>query len=75
MAKNNDGLAVNAKGYEDSQSNPVIVFDVEMNEIHRFGSICECSKQLKIGKSTITRQCKGVTKTKPRCGYYFKFQD
>ena len=70
-----DGLAVNAKGYEDSQSNPVIVFDMKMNELYRFGSISECSKQLKIDKSAISRQCKGLTKTKPRCGYYFKFQD
>ena len=68
-----DGLVCNKKGYEDSQSIPVIVYDMQMNEVYRFGSISECSKELKVSKSTISRQCYGATKGKPRCGYYFKF--
>ena len=68
-----DGLAVNAKSYEDSQSKEVIVFDLHMNEIARYGSISECSRELGVSKNAISGQCNGDMKTKPRCGYYFKF--
>ena len=70
-----DGLAINDKGYDDSQSHPVIVYDLNMNEIFRFGSITECSKTLKVGKTTISNHCKYGIKTKPSCGYYFKYQN
>lgn len=70
-----DGLAVNAKSYEDSQSKEVIVFDLHMNEIARYGSISECSRELGVSKNAISGQCNGDMKTKPRCGYYFKFAD
>lgn len=69
-----DGLAKNAKGYEDSQSNPVVAIDKEGREM-RFGSARQCSEHLGISISTIMRQCKGETKTKPRCNYTFKFQN
>lgn len=69
-----DGLAKNAKGYDDSQSHPVIAIDEEGNEFY-FGSISICSKELGVGKSTIARQCKGRMRTRPRCGYTFKFQN
>lgn len=70
-----DGLAINAQGYNDSQSYHVIVYDLNMNELYRFGSVSICSKELKISKNAILCQCKGRMKTKPRCGYYFKFQN
>jgi hypothetical protein len=70
-----DGLAKNDKGYEDSQSHPVNVYDLEGNLLYNFGSISECSKELGVSKSTISRQCKGVTKGKPRKGYVFEFQE
>lgn len=70
----NDKLAINKKGYDDDQSQPIYVFDINQNFIKDFGSISEASKELKISKSTISRQCKHETKTKPRCGYYFRFQ-
>lgn len=65
-----DGLQVNDKGYEDSQSQPIYVFNMNKD----YGSISIAAKELNIGKSTISRQCKGLTKTKPRCGYYFRYQ-
>lgn len=69
-----DGLAKNAKGYDDSQSHPIIAISKDGNEAC-FGSAGECSKCLGVSVSTIMRQCKGKTKTKPRCGYTFKFQN
>lgn len=68
-----DKLIINDKGYEDSQSHPVIVYDINMNEIDRVGSISMCASKYNISKSTISRQCKGQTKGKSRCGYYFKY--
>lgn len=71
----NDGLLKNDKGYADSQSTPVIVYDKNHHEITRFGSASECSKALNITKSTIFRHCNHEIKTKTRTGYYFEFQD
>ena len=51
-----DGLAVNAKGYDDSQSFPIYVCDDKWNIIDEFGSIGECAKAYKISKSTIAKQ-------------------
>lgn len=70
-----DGLMEQASGYEDSQSKPVIVYDIAMNEIDRVGSICLCSKKYHISKSTITRHCTGQIKGKTRCGYYFRYDN
>lgn len=54
-----DGLLVNDKGYDDSQSKPVICYDASFREISRFGSISECHKKIGVSKSTITRHCEG----------------
>lgn len=70
-----DGLAINAKGYDDSQSNPIYVYDLNWNLLYAFGSICIASKELGISKSTISRQCKGISKGAPRCGYHFRYQN
>lgn len=69
-----DKLQINDAGYEDSQSNPVYVFDINKNYLKDYGSISIAAKELGIAKSTISRQCQHQTKTKPRCGYYFRYQ-
>lgn len=71
----NDHLLVNDKGYNDSQSHPVICYDKNFKEIAKFGSITECHKTIGVSKSTITRHCTGQIKTKTRSGYYFRYQD
>lgn len=68
-----DGLAHNDKGFDDSQSFPVKVFDIEHNLIAIYGSCSEAAKALGLSKSTVCRQCKNPLKTKSRCGYYFEY--
>lgn len=69
-----DGLIVNASGYDDSQSYPVCVYNLNDELLYEFGSITIASKELNISKSTISKQCKGITKNKPRCGYKFRYK-
>lgn len=69
-----DGLLVNDKGYDDSQSFPVIVYDKNLNQIDEVGSVSICSKVYNVSKSTITRHCKNEIHGKTRCGYYFKYK-
>lgn len=69
-----DKLLVNDKGYEDSQSHPVVMFDTYTNkEIERYGSAREASKCTKIPLNTIMRQAK--YKKPVRKPFYFRFQD
>lgn len=69
-----DGLAVNAKRYEDNQSHPVIMFDTYTNqEIARYGSIVIASKETGICMATISNQAK--YKRPIRKPYYFRFQN
>lgn len=68
------GLAKNASGYEDSQSMPVCCFDLQGNLIAKYGSVSLAAKDLEITKTTILHQCKHKLRTKPRKGYYFRFQ-
>lgn len=70
-----DGLAKNTKGYEDNQSMPIFYFDLNKKYLGDFGSVSEASKALGITKTAVLNQCYGKMKTKPRCGYYFKFQN
>ena len=65
-----DGLIVNAKGYEDSQSIEVILLNMNENYIKRYGSISECSRDINVSKSTISRHCKKESKS-CRKGYDF----
>lgn len=68
-----DGLMVNDKGYEDSQSMPVVMFNTYTNEeIGRYGSGREANKQTGIALNTILRQCK--YKKPVRKPFYFRFQ-
>lgn len=70
-----DGLMVNKKGYDDSQSYPVVMFNTYTNEeIARYGSCCEAHKHNhNISTSTIIRQCK--YKKPVRKPFYFRFQN
>lgn len=68
-----DGLMINDKGYDDSQSQPVIMFNTYTNEeIGRYGSGREASRKTGIGLNTIMRQCK--YKKPVRKPFYFRFQ-
>lgn len=70
----NDGLLVNKKGYDDSQSNPVIMFDTYTNEtLGEYGSAREASRKTGISLNTIMRQAK--YKKPVRKPFYFRFQD
>ena len=69
-----DGLLVNKKGYDDSQSQPVIMFNTYTNEIiKKYGSISEAAKDTSISKTTISRQAR--YKKPVRKPFYFRFQD
>lgn len=69
-----DGLLVNDKGYEDSQSHPVYMFDTYTNKLlGSYGSVCEASFETGISKNTISRQAK--YKKPVRKPFYFRFQD
>lgn len=72
-----DGLIINNKGFDDTQSLPVAQFDYNSQKlINVFGSVSIASKELNITKSGILYQMKHKVKNtskKPRCGYYFRF--
>lgn len=69
-----DGLLKNDKGFDDSQSIPVIMFDTYTNkQLQIFGSIKEAYKQTGISISTISRQSK--YKRPVRKPVYFRFAD
>lgn len=69
----NDGLAINAKSWDDSQSIHVCSFDMQGNLLKKYGSVGEASRELGITKTTILNQCNHKVKTKPRCGYHFRY--
>lgn len=69
-----DGLLVNDRGYEDSQSKPVIMFETITNKLlAKFGSISEAHRITKISKTTIARQAKYHRPV--RKPFYFRYQD
>ena len=70
----NDGLLVNDKGFDDSQSNPVNMYNTLTNElIKTYGSIREASKETGVSISTITRQSKYHRPV--RKPFYFRYLD
>lgn len=70
----NDGLLVNDKGFDDSQSNPVSMYNTLTNElIKTYGSIREASKETGVSISTITRQSKYHRPV--RKPFYFRYLD
>ena len=74
-----DGLIVNDKGFDDSQSMAVVQFDGDSRKIMNvYGSVSIASKKIGLTKGCILYQTKHKTKNitkKPRCGYYFRFLD
>lgn len=66
-------MAQNDKSWNDSQSIHVCQFDMNGNLIKRFGSVGEASRELGITKTTILNQCNHKIKTKPRCGFWFRY--
>lgn len=70
---NNDGLMVNDKSWEDSQSIPVCSFNLKQELLNKYGSVGEAARQTGITKSAILNQCNHKVKTKPRCGYHFRY--
>lgn len=66
-------MAINDKGWDDSQSIHVCSFDLQGNLLNKYGSVGEASRELNITKTTILNQCNHKVKTKPRCGYWFRY--
>lgn len=70
----NDGLLVNKKGEEDSQSFPVIMLDTLTNKIiGNYGSVSEAERETGYSKGAILNQCKN--KPPIRKDKYFRFKD
>ena len=68
-----DGLQVNAKSWDDNQSIHVCAFNMDKELIKKYGSIGQASREIGVTKTTILNQCNHNVKTKPRCGYYFRY--
>lgn len=68
-----EGMAHNDKSWDDSQSIHVCQFDLKGNLLKRFGSVSEASRELGITKTAILNQCNHNIKTKPRCGFWFRY--
>lgn len=66
-------LEWNTKSWDDSQSIHVCSFDLQGNLIKKYGSVGEASRELNVTKTTILNQCNHKVKTKPRCGYWFRY--
>ena len=69
-----DGLAKNDKGFNDSQSMPVKMYDSETNELlAEYGSIKDAAIETGICASTIARQAR--YKRPVRKPFYFRYAD
>lgn len=68
-----DGLQVNAKSWDDNQSIHVCAFNMKGELLKKYGSVGEASREIGVTKTTILNQCNHNVKTKPRCGYYFRY--
>ena len=68
-----EGMAYNDKSWNDSQSIHVCCFDMDQQLLNKYGSVGEASRELGVTKTGILNQCRHNVKTKPRCGYYFRF--
>lgn len=66
-------LLQNDKGWDDSQSIPVCSFNLQGELLKKYGSVGEAYRDLNITKTTILNQCNHKIKTKPRCGYWFRY--
>lgn len=70
-----DGLQVNDKSWDDSQSIPVSVFNLNKELLYHCGSVGEAYRKTGITKTTILNQCSHNVITHPRKGYYFRYYD
>ena len=68
-----EGMLVNDKSWDDSQSIHVCSFNLQGELIKKYGSVGEASRDLGVTKTTILNQCNHNIKTKPRCGYWFRY--
>lgn len=68
-----DGLAKNDEGFNDSQSIPVCVFNIDQELLEKCGSVSIAAKKYGITKTGILYQCNHKVKTKSRKGYYFRY--
>lgn len=66
-------LEWNTKSWDDNQSIHICSFDLQGNLLKKYGSVGEASRELKVTKTTILNQCNHKVKTKPRCGYWFRY--
>ena len=57
-----DGLVINAKGFEDSQSLPVVQFNLNKEKINIFGSASIAENITGVTKTGILCQCRHKTK-------------
>jgi hypothetical protein len=72
------GLAYNDKGFDDSQSFPVCVFNLKQELKHIYGSVSIASIETGVTKTGILYQCNHKVKNikkKPKCNLYFRFLD
>ena len=60
-------------GLGNNQTRKIVQYDLEMNKINEFNSIVEASKQLNIGKGSISGVLKNINKTAG--GFVFKYAD
>lgn len=68
-----NGLKVNKKGFDDSQSKPILKYSLDGEVITAYGSLREASLKENIPLSTIFNQCKN--KTLPRkYNFYFRYK-
>ena len=68
-----EGMALNDKSWDDSQSIHVCQFNMQGELLNKYGSVGECAREVGITKTTILNQCNHNVKTKPRCGYWFRY--
>ena len=71
-----DGLAHTNSGFDDSQSIPIVEFDINGNVVKIHGSITLASKANGVTKGCVRCQCNHWIKhpeKEPRCGKYFRF--
>lgn len=73
----NDGLIVNAKGFNDSQSMPVVLFDFKtLEKLKVYGSISQAALDMNINKQVICGQAWHLIKhpkKQRKYKFYFRF--
>lgn len=69
-----DGLAINAAGFDDSQSYQIDVYSLNGRYIKTIGSVTEASREYGVSKSTVLRHCRKEV-NKYRIDVTFRFQN